>query len=176
MPDNWALTTIESVCNYGKCISVSVEDIKDDEWILELEDIEKDSGRVIEKKKKSYRNVNGVRHKFNEGEVLYSKLRTYLNKVLLAKENGYCTTEIIPISCNDSILPQYLCHWLRSPYFLNYTLSCGYGVKMPRLSTTDARNGIVPLPPLEEQKHIVQTIHKMTEYMEDIVISLDCPK
>lgn len=170
------LTTIESVCNYGKCISVSVEDIKDDEWILELEDIEKDSGRVIEKKQKSRRNINGVRHKFNEGEVLYSKLRTYLNKVLLAKENGYCTTEIIPISCNDSILSQYLCHWLRSTYFLNYTLSCGYGVKMPRLSSSDARNGIVPLPPLEEQKRIVQTIHKMTEYMEDIFISLDYPK
>ena len=170
------LTTIDSVCNYGKCISVSVEDIKDDEWILELEDIEKDSGRVIEKKKKSCRNVNGVRYKFNEWEILYSKLRTYLNKVLLAKEDGYCTTEIIPISCNDSILPQYLCHWLRSPSLLNYTLSCGYGVKMPRLSTTDARNGIVPLPPLKEQKRIVQTIHKMTEYMDDIVISLDCPK
>lgn len=176
LPDNWVLTTIESVCNYGKCISVSVEDIKDDEWILELEDIEKDTGKIIEKKNKACRRISGVRHQFNGGDVLYSKLRTYLNKVLLATEDGYCTTEIIPISCNSSIHPQYLCLWLRSPYFLNYTISCGYGVKMPRLSTTDARNGIVPLPPLEEQKHIVQTIHKMTEYMEDIVISLDCPK
>ena len=166
------LTTIESVCNYGKCISVSVEDIKDDEWILELEDIEKDSGRVIEKKKKYCRNVNGVRHKFNEGEVLYSKLRTYLNKVLLAKEDGYCTTEIIPILCNDSILPQYLCHWLRSPYYLNYTLSCGYGIKMPRLSTTHARNGIVPLPPLNEQMRILLRLSDYSRLLEVITNSL----
>lgn len=172
LPDNWVLTTIESVCNYGKCISVSVEDIKDDEWILELEDIEKDSGRVIEKKKKYCRNVNGVRHKFNEGEVLYSKLRTYLNKVLLAKEDGYCTTEIIPILCNDSILPQYLCHWLRSPYYLNYTLSCGYGIKMPRLSTTDARNGIVPLPPLNEQMRILLRLSDYSRLLEVITNSL----
>ena len=172
LPDNWVLTTIESVCNYGKCISVSVEDIKDDEWILELEDIEKDSGRVIEKKKKYCRNVNGVRHKFNEGEVLYSKLRTYLNKVLLAKEDGYCTTEIIPILCNDSILPQYLCHWLRSPYYLNYTRSCGYGIKMPRLSTTDARNGIVPLPPLNEQMRILLRLSDYSRLLEVITNSL----
>lgn len=166
------LTTIESVCNYGKCISVSVEDIKDDEWILELEDIEKDSGRVIKKKQKLRRNINGVRHKFNEGEVLYSKLRTYLNKVLLAKEDGYCTTEIIPILCNDSILPQYLCHWLRSPYYLNYTLSCGYGIKMPRLSTTDARNGIVPLPPLNEQMRILLRLSDYSRLLEVITNSL----
>lgn len=151
---------------------MSVEDIKDDEWILELEDIEKDSGRMIEKKMKSCRNVKGVRHKFNKGDVLYSKLRTYLNKVLLAKEDGYCTTEIIPISCNDSILPQYLCQWLRSPYFLNYTLSCGYGVKMPRLSTTDARNGIIPLPPLNEQLRILLRLSEYSRLLDVITNSL----
>ena len=55
----------------------------------------------------------------------------------------------------------YLCHVLRSPYFLDYTLQCGYGVKMPRLSTTDACNGLIPLPPLAEQERIVNEIQRL---------------
>ncbi len=166
------MTNVESVCNYGCCTTIPVENIGEDEWILELEDIEKDSGKVIEKKNKSHRKVSGVRHNFNQGDVLYSKLRTYLNKVLLANTEGYCTTEIIPISCNGSIIPEYLCHWLRSPYFLDYTLSCGYGVKMPRLSTTAARNGIVPLPPIKEQKRIVSAIKRLFLMLNDLMVSL----
>ena len=146
LPNNWVLTDIQSVCNYGKCDSVNVNNINEGDWILELEDIEKDSGVILEKERKGDREVKGVRHTFQSGDILYSKLRTYLNKVLIAPTSGYCSTEIIPIKCHDSVTAQYLCAWLRSPYFLAYTQSCGYGVKMPRISTTDARNGIVPLP------------------------------
>lgn len=166
------MTNVESVCNYGCCTTIPVENIRENEWILELEDIEKDSGKVIEKKHKTHRKVNGVRHKFKECDILYSKLRTYLNKVLLANAKGYCTTEIIPISCYDCIDQQYLYHWLRSPFFLDYTRSCGYGVKMPRLSTTDARNGIVPLPPIKEQKRIVGAINRLFLMLNDIMESL----
>ena len=40
--------------------------------------------------------------RFNKGDILYSKLRTYLNKVLVAPQSGYCTTEIMPFNsyCN----------------------------------------------------------------------------
>ena len=168
LPDNWTLTTIDSVCNYGSCINIPVEDIPEDGWVLELEDIEKDSGKVINKLMRKIRKINGVRHKFDSGDVLYSKLRTYLNKVLIAGENGFCTTEIIPIKNRNMIDSEYLCLWLRSPYFLAYTASCCYGVKMPRLSTQDARNGIIPLPPLEEQKRIVQTIKDSYNIMDNI--------
>lgn len=55
---------------------------------------------------------------------------------------------------------EYICHVLRSPFFLGYTLQCGYGVKMPRLSTTDACNGMIPLPPLKEQLRIAKEIKR----------------
>ena len=147
--------------NYGKCDSVNVNDINENDWILELEDIEKGSGAILEKKRKGEREVKGVRYTFQTGDILYPKLRTYLNKVLIAPNLGYCSTEIIPIKCHDSVTSQYLCTWLRSPYFLAYTQSCGYGVKMPRLSTSDARNGIVPLPPLNEQRRIMEQIYSI---------------
>lgn len=100
--------------------------------------------------------------------MLYSKLRTYLNKVLVAPKAGYCTTEIIPFNSYCDISTHYLCHVLRSAYFLDYTQQCGYGVKMPRLSTNDACKGMVPLPPLSEQQRIVMEIDKWLALIDQI--------
>lgn len=166
LPDNWVLTTIGSVCNYGDSENVSVDCINSSDWVLELEDIEKDSGIIVTQKSKKDRTINGVRHSFIKGDVLYSKLRTYLNKVLVAPADGYCTTEIIPIKTYECVIPEYLCAWLRSPFFLSYTIKCCYGVKMPRLSTTDARKAIIPLPTIQEQKRIVQKFNEISILLE----------
>ena len=170
VPGSWVWTTLGEISNYGTTINIQVEDIGKNEWILELEDIEKETANIIQRLSASERSVKGTRHKFNAGSILYSKLRTYLNKVLVAPSNGYCTTEIMPFDTYGIISNEYICHVLRSPFFLDYTLQCGYGVKMPRLSTTDACNGMIPLPPLKEQIRIVETI-KHWFVMIDIIES-----
>ena len=160
MPEGWCWTTLGEISNYGTTINIQVENIEENEWILELEDIEKETANIIQKLSKGERSVKGTRHKFNTGDILYSKLRTYLNKVLVATSEGYCTTEIMPLNTYGIMSNEYVCHVLRSPFFLDYTLQCGYGVKMPRLSTTDACNGFIPLPPLKEQIRIVEEIRR----------------
>ena len=172
IPSNWSWATLGDITNYGKCSTVPVDDIDEESWVLELEDIEKDSAKVIKLCTKSDRAIKGVRHSFLQGYVLYSKLRTYLNKVLVANKDGFCTTEIIPIKCSNSIYPEYLCHVLRSKYFLDYTAQCGYGVKMPRLSTTDARKALVPLPPYEEQIKISAIIKELYCSLDSIAETL----
>ena len=158
LPEGWVWTTLGEISNYGTTINIQVDDIDKNEWILELEDIEKETANIIQRLSASERSVKGTRHKFSAGSILYSKLRTYLNKVLVAPSEGYCTTEIMPFDTYGIISNEYICHVLRSPFFLGYTLQCGYGVKMPRLSTTDACNGMIPLPPLNEQIRIVEAI------------------
>ena len=168
IPNSWEWTTLGEISNYGDNKNIQVENIGHTDWVLELEDIEKDSGNIVQYIHKSERKINGTRHKFSSGDILYSKLRTYLNKVLIAPNNGYCTTEIIPFGTHGILSNEYICHVLRSPYFLDYTIQCGYGVKMPRLSTTDACNGMIPLPPLEEQKRIVEAIDKWFALIDSI--------
>ena len=172
LPSGWCVCHISDVCNYGQTKQVAVEEIEDNEWVLELEDIEKDSGKVIDRKSKADRSINGIRNKFEPEMVLYSKLRTYLNKVMVADDNGYCSTEIVPIQCSNAIIPQYLCSFMRSPQFLSYTAQYGYGVKMPRLSTTDAKRGIILLPPLEEQHRIIAQIDRISKELDFITSSL----
>ena len=166
VPENWEWTNLGEITNYGNCETVDVNDIPSNGWVLELEDLEKDSAKIIQRLTKDERDIKGVRHSFHKGDVLYSKLRTYLNKVMVAPEDGFCTTEIIPVTCMSFILPEYLNHVLRSKYFVDYTIQCGYGVKMPRLSTTDACNGQIPLPPYNEQKHIVASIERWFQIID----------
>ena len=161
VPQGWVWTTLGEISTYGECNTITIDEIGKDAWILELEDLEKDTAAILQTLTKKERSIKGVRHKFCKGEVLYSKLRTYLNKVLVAPNDGYCTTEIMPFNSFCSISTDYLCHVLRSSYFLGYTLQCGYGVKMPRLSTNDARKGMIPLPPLAEQLRIVNEIERL---------------
>ena len=161
IPDSWVWVKLGDISDYGKCYNVDVEQIGQDDWVLELEDIEKDTARIIQYKTKSDRTIKGTRHKFTKDCVLYSKLRTYLNKVLVPEKDGFCTTEIIPINFVANIKPQYMCFVLRSQYFVDYTNQKGYGVKMPRLSTTDAKNGLIPLPPIDEQNRIVNRVEEI---------------
>ena len=168
LPETWLWVTLSDISNYGECANVSVDKISNESWVLELEDIEKDSGRLLQRMRKSDRTINGVRHSFQKGDVLYSKLRTYLNKVLVADQDGYCTTEIIPITCVQGIVPEYLCHVLRSKYYVDYTISLGYGVKMPRLGTGDALKSMIPVPPYEEQRRIVKSVNEIYHKLEQI--------
>ena len=159
---------LKDICDYGRTQQISVDEIGPDDWILELEDIEKDSGKIVSRHSKMDRSANGVRNRFHKGMVLYSKLRTYLNKVLVADADGFCSTEIVPVQSSETVIPEYLCAVFRSPQFLAYTARCGYGVKMPRLSTNDAHKGLIPIPPLLEQYRITNRINELTKLLRTI--------
>ena len=158
LPETWKICCLGELCDYGDCINVNTEDIPEDAWILDLEDIEKDTGTVLKKVTKAQRNSVSTKHKFHSGQVLYSKLRPYLNKVVLSDADGYCTSEILPLEFKKCVLPEYARYYLMSSTFIAYANHCSYGVKMPRLGTTDGKKAIFSLPPLSEQKRIVETI------------------
>lgn len=172
LPDNWSLCCLGEICDYGNCINVDSSSIAESAWILDLEDIEKDTGIVLKKIKKSERNAASTKHLFHKGQVLYSKLRPYLNKVVLADEDGYCTSEILPLDFSEIIVPEYARYFLMSPTFLRYANKCSYGVKMPRLGTTDGKKAILSLPPIEEQKRIVIAIEKAFSLLSSIIENL----
>ena len=168
LPDSWGICCLGEVCDYGSCVNVGTDCIEDDAWILDLEDIEKDTGRVIKKVKKSERSAMSTKHSFKKGQVLYSKLRPYLNKVVLADEDGYCTSEILPLDFNSLVLPAYARYYLMTPAFLAYANRCSYGVKMPRLSTSAGKKAVMTIPPLAEQKRIVAAIETYYSKLDKI--------
>ncbi|WP_312394344.1 restriction endonuclease subunit S [Chryseobacterium sp.] len=159
---------MENLCDYGICTSVNPTSIPDSAWILDLEDIEKDTAKLLKRIRKADRKTTSSRHFFSKGNVLYSKLRTYLNKVIIADMDGFSTTEILPLDFKGFVVSEYAQHVLMSKMFLDYTAQCGYGVKMPRLGTTDGKKALFPLPPYSEQECIVKKIQILLSVIDSL--------
>ncbi|MFA5506917.1 MAG: restriction endonuclease subunit S, partial [Vulcanimicrobiota bacterium] len=101
-------------------------------WLLELEDIEKDTSIVIQELTVEERQPKSTKNRFRSGDVLYGKLRPYLNKIVIAEKSGYCTTEIIPVSTPSEIDNRFR---MKSAEFRKYVDGVCHGVNMPRLGT-----------------------------------------
>lgn len=158
IPDSWAATNLGSIVDYGKTQKCELADIDDVTWVVELEDIEKDTSRIISRGYTPARDFKSSKNIFNKGDILYGKLRPYLNKVVMADENGVCSTEIIPINAEPLVINKYIFYWVKSHHFLDYVNDVSYGVNMPRLGTSDGLNAPFILAPFAEQKEIVDRL------------------
>ena len=168
IPENWCWCRLGEIVPFGVCQNAEPQEINDEDWILDLEDIEKDSGKILSFKTKKEVDSKSTKHIFKKGFVLYSKLRPYLNKCVIAPKDGFCTSEILPLDFGDMIYNKYAQFYLMSPFFVDYTNSLSFGVKMPRLGTEDGKKALFPLPPLAEQKRIVAAIEKMLPLCEKL--------
>ena len=102
-----------------------------------------------------------MKNNFLENDVLYGKLRPYLNKVVVADSEGYSTSEIVSLRGYLGINSHFLKYFLRSESFITYIKIKAYGTKMPRLGTNDAKSAVFPLPPYEEQQRIVSRVDEL---------------
>ncbi len=133
----------------------------DEVWNLNLDQIEPDSGRILEKIRVPPNKLGPSTYPFTAGTVLYSKLRPYLNKVVVADEAGVATTELVPLRCNpEKVLPSYLAYFLRSSEFLNFANTVVAGAKMPRMVMSEFWRYPVPTPPVSEQRRIAAILDK----------------
>lgn len=124
-------------------------------WLLNLDMIESNTGRIIEKVYEDVENALSVQS-FDEGNVLFSKLRPYLNKVVIPDEPGMATTELAPLRPEPSKLHKvFLSHLLRGNQFVNYANDIAGGTKMPRMPLTELRNFDCILPPMDKQLEFV---------------------
>jgi len=161
IPDSWEWTRLGFVSSYAETKKkIKAQDAPPDLWQLDLEDIEK-GGRILEHKTVGERKAVGDKTFFEAGNVLYSKLRPYLLKVLVAPADGICTPEIVPFSLYGKILPEYIVAFLKSPYVDGVINAVTYGVKMPRVGTQTMTSLLLPLPPLNEQQRIVNKVNEV---------------
>ena len=129
-------------------------------WILNLDMIESDTGKVINKIYDNDTNLVSVAP-FDEGNILFSKLRPYLNKVVIPNDKGYATTELVPLRPDISKLNLiFLSNLLRSDSFVNYANSISSGTKMPRMPLTDLRKFECILPPITMQKEFAAIVEQ----------------
>lgn len=165
IPEHWKWIKLGELSSYGDTPTKIMPDEADDNtWILELEDIES-GGRLIEKKRVSDKDAIGEKTAFKKNQVLYSKLRPYLKKVLVADEDGISTPELIAAEIFGGILPEYIVLCLTNSYVDRVINKRSYGIKMPRVDAGFMVNLPLPIPPLQEQQRIVQIVNSIFEHI-----------
>lgn len=166
LPVGWLFLELGKIVEYGKTSKCRLEDVESSTWVLELEDIEKESSKLLNRAHASERPFKSTKNIFKNGDVLYGKLRPYLNKLIIADTSGVCSTEIIPLNVEPYVSNSYLFYWFKSEQFLSYVKDVSYGVNMPRLGTNDGRKAPFVLAPLAEQKVIAEKLDKMLAEVE----------
>lgn len=167
IPDSWEWVRLGEVSTYGLATQkIKFSDMQPDMWLLDMEDIEKDTGRILRYGLVKEKKVRGDKTVFLKNDILYSKLRPYLKKILIAPADGICTTELVPFQMYGEIDRNYIVMWLMSPLVNQIVNSDTYGVKMPRVGKSTMQNLVLPLPPLSEQHRIVEKLETLKPLVE----------
>ncbi len=172
IPENWVWCRLGEVCNYGSSPKAEPKDINDNTWVLDLEDIEKETSVLLNRIRFKEKKSLSTKSRFKKGDVLYSKLRPYLDKVIVADEDGVCTTEILPLKLYGDLNPFFIKNTLKRSDFVTYVNSVTKGMKMPRLGTYDGQMALIPLPPLHEQEQIVAKLEELMGFCDGLEQSI----
>ena len=168
IPESWEWVRLGIISTYNQTKKkINAKDADISIWGLDLEDIEK-GGRLLVKKTVGERKAIGDKTVFEKGDILYSKLRPYLLKILVAPDGGICTPEIVPFTVYGGISAEYIVNFLKSPYVDGIVNGETYGMKMPRVGTDTIISLLTPIPPLAEQKRIVEKIEELMTFCEKL--------
>lgn len=151
----------------GDCVSIKSSTKKlvgNEFWLLNLDMVEQQTGNIIEYNWVDVDKLEGSIIQFDTDNVLYSKLRPNLNKVVLPDIDGYATSEMLPLKPDTSIiLREYLAEFLRSDNFVIWAISKTAGAKMPRLGTKELLNKEIHIPTLKEQEYVVKLFNHLAK-------------
>lgn len=108
-----------------------------------------------------------------EGMVLFSTVRPYFLKTVVAEnldleKETIASTAFAIFSCKNELLNKFIWLVLQSPYFLEYVTSCQKGSTYPAITDKLFYSAYVPLPPVEEQRRIVQKVIELLGEVEKL--------
>jgi type I restriction enzyme, S subunit len=92
IPHDWQWIALNKAADCRAATKVDSSSLNDSDWVLDLEDIDGGAGKVIATATFAERRSLSTKASFQKGDVLYGKLRPYLNKVVIAHRPGFCTT------------------------------------------------------------------------------------
>ncbi|MES0096402.1 restriction endonuclease subunit S [Mesorhizobium sp. M0019] len=157
LPDGWAGTSL------GEITSLRGEKLDPasmpDATFIGLEDIEPHTSRILKTGKGS--DVKSSVARFSAGDVLYSRLRPYLNKVTVPDFDGIASAEIFVLQPTPATEAEFVRRSIMTREFLDFAALLDKGDR-PRVNFKEISEFPVALPPLPEQRRIVAKVEGLT--------------
>lgn len=131
-------------------------------FYIGLEHIESNTGILINANHQKGWSIKSNKNKFDTGDILYGKLRPYLNKVWLADRSGICSTDIWVLRpMKDKTNGYFIATFLKFQQIVNILNLKTEGANLPRVKSESFDKINIPLPPLPLQ-------HEFAKLVEDI--------
>ena len=162
IPENWCWTRLKVLVEASK---EKTNDFSNgDTKYVGLEHIEKDGGIIGYSSATEVKSLKAI---FHVGQILYGKLRPYLNKHDIAGFEGVCSTDILVFDTKNCADSRYVNYFFNQRYFIEYAVSNSKGINLPRVSESIILETICPLPPLTEQCRIVDRIESLFAKLDE---------
>lgn len=156
VPGNWCWTRLGFLLQSSK---EKTDDFSDaDLKYVGLEHMQKDGGIVAYD---SAEGVKSLKNVFHPQQILYGKLRPYLNKHDITTFDGVCSTDILVFNSTSVTIPKFVNFFLDQDAFIEYAVSNSKGINLPRVSESVVLDAKCPLPPIYEQQRIVDRIESL---------------
>jgi type I restriction enzyme, S subunit len=121
--------------------------------------IESGTGRLLGTGTVGGDRVAGPKHRFNKGQLLYSKIRPYLAKAAIAPTDGFCSSDMYPLEPRCDVA--FLLNWLVSPAFTHRVSKDQGRTVLPKINLATLNSLPVPMPPPKEQRRIVAKLEAL---------------
>lgn len=164
VPEHWTIQRFKFCVNLQ---NIKLEAKETDLDYIGMENIESFTAKKIYDEENPTES-EGVGNYFKINDVLFGKLRPYLAKALLCKEEGICSTELLVLE-PEKLLPDYLVNVVLSDWFIKVVNSSTYGAKMPRASWDFIGELRCPFPDLDEQQDIISFINNNNQKTEKML-------
>ena len=122
-----------------------------------------DSGESILKRWGEASEVTSAKNRFYPDDVLYGKLRAYLDKAVIAEMEGICSTDILVVTANSKMLPRFLVYLFHTHSLIGHAVATSTGVNHPRTSWNSLGEFTFAFPPLPEQRTIADVFEAIDE-------------
>lgn len=166
IPKHWNVTRFKNVAKV-KANLVHPEDYLEMPQVAP-DCIEKGSGKLIKYQTVREANVISDNHLFYKGQIVYSKIRPTLNKVIIAPFNGLCCADMYPIETKEN-LQFFLLQMLSSVFNEQVAVVVQDRVKMPKINKEELDQIIMICPPLSEQQAIASYLDEKTSQIDSLI-------
>lgn len=150
LPNGWVKTTLGEIADLSRDRASPMDD--PEMRYVGLEHIEPQSMRLLGCS--SARETRSSSVRFSKGDVLYGKMRPYLNKVWVAEFDGVCSAEFLVFQKHDVLNSQFLAMRLNAQDFVTFANGQVSGER-PRVDFEKLSGFPILLPPIDEQERIV---------------------
>ena len=168
VPRHW------EVVKFGRCISIASNLVNPNNYLdypqVSPECIEKNTAKLLDYKTVFESGVISWNHLFYKGQIIYSKIRPLLNKVIIAPFDGLCSADMYPIDTAEN--HKFIVYVILSNYFkAQVGVVIENRVKMPKINQSELSNIVVFMPCIDEQKRIVEFLDEECEKIERLIAS-----